>query len=400
MRGLLIFTEVYNPGGGNRYMTDLVNSIAEGYDEVVIASNNGGLYPEDARRLVRPFTFRPTGFVTRALFGNRIRNWPASIRKAVMLPLLLLEPFFFLINVFAFLWLLVRLQPSRVLSCNGGYPAAAACLAMVVAAQLARIPVALSVVSMPAKRRRFLWPYDKAVDWLVWGAVDLVVVNAQVIARALSADHGMPAAKSEVIYNGLEDQQPSGLVRRGDADSRAPLVVGCIARMDVAKGALILLDAFATLAKTQPQLRLALAGSGDASAELAHRCELLGLQDRVEIMGHYAGDVGALLATFDVYVFPSLWEGFPYSIVEAMRAGVPVVATRVGGIPEAIADGKEGLLVEPGSSMAIVGALERLLNDAQLRQALGRNARSKFENSLLLSRMHARTRQVFSGHQF
>lgn len=399
MKGLLVFTEVYNPGGGNRYMTDLVNAIADGYDEVVIASNNGGLYPEDAWRLTRPFTFRPTGFVTRALLGNCIRNWPVTVQKMIMVPLLFLEPLFFLVNVMAFLWLLVRLQPSRVLSCNGGYPAAAACLAMVVAARLARISVVLSVVSMPAKRRRFLWPYDRGIDWLVWGAVDLVIVNAQVIARALCANRSMPAEKFEVIYNGLEDQQPAGLARSGDK-SHAPFVIGCIARMDIAKGALVLLDAFAELEKSRPQLRLVLAGSGDASAELARRCKLLGLQDRVEIMGHYAGDVGALLATFDVYVFPSLWEGFPYSIVEAMRAGVPILATRVGGIPEAITDGEEGLLVEPGSSDAIVDALQRLIDDAPLRQSLGKCARRKYENNLSLSKMHLRIGEVFAGHQF
>jgi len=124
------------------------------------------------------------------------------------------------------------------------------------------------------------------------------------------------------------------------------------------------------------------------------------LQGRVELLGHYGGDVDALLSRFNLYVFPSLWEGFPYSIVEAMRAGVPIVATRVGGIPEAIMDGKEGLLVEPGSRDAIVDALQRLLDDPDLRRSLGRHARLKYENSLSLDKMHLRVREVFAAHQF
>lgn len=398
MKSLLVFTEVYNPGGGNRYMTDLVNGIAENYDEIHVSSNRGGLYAEDVRRLNRPVVFRPSGFVTRALLGNYIRAWPLIVRNLIMSPLVLLEPLFFIFNVVLFCRLLGRLQPSRVLSCNGGYPAAAACLAMVIAARLMRVPVALSVVSMPAIRRSVLWPYEKLVDVLVWKAVKLVVVNAQVIADALCTSRRMPSGKVAVVYNGLEEKDSSSLVRGGSAHDS--VVIGCIARMDIAKGALVLFEAFASLAKLRPKLRLVLAGHGDASAELARRTKSFGLQGRVEMLGHYDGDVNTLLDSFDIYVFPSLWEGLPYSLIEAMRAGIPIVATRVGGIPEVIEDGNEGLLVEPGSSDAIVGALERLLEDPQLKLSVGRNARLKYEKSLSLDKMHLRVRDVFAARQF
>ena len=396
MKKLLVFTEVYNPGGGNRYMTDLVNGISKNYEEVHIATNRGGFYPEDAQRLKRPFASRSVGFVTRSLLGNYIRAWPLPIRNAIASPLVLLEPLFFLFNVALFCLLLRRLKPARVLSCNGGYPAAAACLAMVVAARLSGLPVALSIVSVPTARRPFLRLYEKFIDRLVWRAVDLVIVNAQAIADFLRAIRDMPPGKVAVIYNGLEEK--SGLVSSGKGGGR--VVIGCIARMDVAKGALVLFDAFAALARLRPDLRLVLAGHGDASVELARRTESLGLQGRVEMLGHYEGDVDALLSTFDLYVFPSLWEGFPYSIIEAMRAGALIVATRVGGIPEAIMDGKEGLLVEPGSRDAIVDALQRLLDDPDLRRSLGCHARLKYENSLSLDKMHLRVREVFAAHQF
>lgn len=396
MKKLLVFTEVYNPGGGNRYMTDLVNGISKNYEEVHIATNRGGLYPEDAQRLKQPFASRSVGFVTRSLLGNYIRAWPLPIRNAIASPLVLLEPLFFLFNVLLFWQLLRHLKPSRILSCNGGYPAAAACLAMVVAARLSGLPVALSIVSVPTARRPFLRLYEKFIDRLVWRAVDLVIVNAQAIADFLRAIRDMPPGKVAVIYNGLEEKP--GLVSSGKGGGR--VVIGCIARMDVAKGALVLFDAFAALARLRPELRLVLAGHGDASAELARCIESFGLQGRVEMLGHYEGDVDALLSTFDLYVFPSLWEGFPYSIVEAMRAGATIIATRVGGIPEAITDGKEGLLVEPGSRDAIVAALERLLDDPHLRRFLGRNARLKYEDSLSLDKMHLRVREVFAAHQF
>jgi glycosyltransferase involved in cell wall biosynthesis len=396
VKKLLVFTEVFNRGGSNRSVVDFVNSIADDFDEVCIANNSGALYPEDIRRLARPVTFCSVAFITRARFGNHIRSWPMLLRKAIAVPLLFLEPLFLICNVVLFCLLIGRLKPSRVLSCNGGYPAAAACLAMVVSARLLRRPVVLSIVSVATARKPFMWLYEKFVDHLVWRSVDFVIVNAQAIAYSLGTTRDMPHGKVEVIYNGLEEVPPAASSRKEDGR----FVIGCIARMDAAKGVLILLDAFAVLAESRPELRLVLAGHGDASAELLRRTKALGLDERVEMLGHYDGDVDALIRTFDLYVFPSLWEGFPFSIVEAMRAGAAIITTRVGGIPEAIMDGQDGLLIQPGSKDEIVKAIERLLDQPRLRSAMGHNARLKYESSLTLDRMRRRLREVCAKRQF
>jgi glycosyltransferase involved in cell wall biosynthesis len=267
---------------------------------------------------------------------------------------------------------------------------------MVVSARLLRRPVVLSIVSVATARKPFMWLYEKFVDHLVWRSVDFVIVNAQAIAYSLGTTRDMPHGKVEVIYNGLEEVPPAASSRKEDGR----FVIGCIARMDAAKGVLILLDAFAVLAESRPELRLVLAGHGDASAELLRRTKALGLDERVEMLGHYDGDVDALIRTFDLYVFPSLWEGFPFSIVEAMRAGAAIITTRVGGIPEAIMDGQDGLLIQPGSKDEIVKAIERLLDQPRLRSAMGHNARLKYESSLTLDRMRRRLREVCAKRQF
>lgn len=392
MNRLLIFTENYARGGGNRYLIDLVNSIADGYGEIIIASNRNGIFPEDIHRLQRSVALWPVIFITRSLLSNGLRFISASGRRIILSPLILLEPLFFLGNAAAFFFLLQRVKPSCVVSCNGGYPAAQASLAMVVAARISRLPVALSIVSMPAPRRGFLPLYEKLVDKLVWQSADVVIVNAKAIARALHERRGLPLCRAEVVYNGLEDLPAVIAAKKTDAEDC--LVIGCIARMDAAKGVLFLFEAFAHLAKRHPELRLVLAGQGDASEELSRRAQALGLQDRVQLLGHYSGDVCALLDTFDLYVFPSLWEGFPYSLVEAMRAGCSIVATDVGGIPEAITDGKEGLLVRPGTADEMAAAIERLLTDPGLRCELGRNARLRYECELTLDKMHGRMREA------
>jgi len=394
----MVFTEVYARGGW--YMVDLVNALGDRYDKITMTGNRGALYLGDERRLRQPFDWRPVHFVTRSRLGNSIKSWPLAIRNAIALPLVFAEPVFFVYNIVIFGLLLKRIQPSRVLSCNGGYPAASACLAMVVAAGLLRIPVALSVVSVPSRRRIFLRPflhfYDRFVDMLVARFATVVIVNAQAIATPLQLRHRIPASQIVVVHNGLEENHSSKCSVRQEGE----FVIGCIAHMNVAKGVLVLLDAFARLAQSIPELKLVLAGQGDASDELARRVKELGLERRVNLLGHFDGDVDALIRTFDLYVFPSFWEGLPYSIIEAMRAAATIITTNVGGIPEVITHEKQGLLIEPDSSDAIVTSISRLHEDPVLRVNLSRGARDRYETSFSLEKMQQHVRDVLKARQF
>lgn len=389
IKKILVFTENYARGGGNRYMIDLINSVGGDVNEVLVFSNAGGVYPEDTCRLNREINLKSISFFTRALLVSRLKFLSDDWRRVIGFPLILLEPFFYIYNIVIFLLLCCRLKPTRVLACNGGYPASQACLAMVVAASLLNIPTALSIVSMPAKRRKFLFLYEKLVDNLVWMSSDCLIVNANAIAQALSGKRGMPLDKSHVIYNGLDDLKYIDRI-----NDRSDFVIGCIARLDRSKGVLFLFDAFVSLLQTHPNLKLVLVGSGDASDELASRTRLLGLQDRVKLPGHFVGDVSELLSTFDIYCFPSLLEGFPYSILEALRSGCVIVATNVGGVPEAITDGIDGLLIDPGYSSVIACAVDRLINNKKLCVELSKNAKSKFERKFTLREMEKQAKAV------
>jgi glycosyltransferase involved in cell wall biosynthesis len=391
MSSLFVFTENYALGGGNRYLIDLVNGVFSLYKRVIIGSNSGGLFPADIHRLERPATVHTVKFLTASMVADRLGKIPRLLRRLCLLPFVLADPLLFFGNTLVFLALLAKMKPSVVLCCNGGYPAARSTLAMAVAARWSRIPVVLSIVSMPAPRRHLMRLYDGLVDKLVWNSANIVIVNAQAILHSLQITHGMPPHKCRVIYNGIEDAaSPGPATIKSDSD-----VIGCIARMDKGKGAIHLLDAFALIAQKYPSVELVMAGEGNASAELARRVCSMGLQDRVRLLGRYQGDVTILLRSFDIYAFPSLWEGFPYSIIEAMHAGCAIVSTNVGGIPEALVNGKEGLLVAPGSSGELFEAMDRLLADKNLRETLGRNARAKYERTFSLDVMRNHVREVF-----
>jgi glycosyltransferase involved in cell wall biosynthesis len=390
LKKLLVFTENYARGGGNRYMIDIVNAVAHNYNDIVFANNDGGIFPNDVARLQKPAFFQHLFFLTGARIRQALASSPKRPSPIFSLFLLIFEPFFFIFNVLSFMLKIKKIKPTSIISCNGGYPAAQASLAMVVAAKALGIPVALSIVSMPTPRKWYWRFYEKMIDKLVWYSASVVIVNAKAIDNALQEMRGIPPGLSQVIYNGLEDREINHLNKKQGEN----FVIGCVARMDIAKGVLHLLDAFTILAKKHPQLQLVLAGEGDASLLLLERVEGLGLQERVKLLGHYSDDVGALLDTFDIYVFPSLWEGFPYSIIESMRSRSVIVATAVGGIPEAITHGEEGLLIKPGEVNQIVLAIECLLADEEMRHRLANNARLKFENELSLQKMHSTVQET------
>lgn len=391
MRRLLVFTENYSRGGGNRYLIDMVNALAGEFDGVVIASNQGGVFPEDLGRLSQQAVLTSFHFITKARVACGLNGLPPLLVRALTFPFFFIEPFLFLYNTLMFFIYLGRRKPSLVLSCNGGYPGGRANLALVVAAAIRKIPVAMSVVSTPMPLKRLLAFYEAYVDRLVWRCADVVVVNAATIASGLSAARGMPLEKTVVVHNGLSAPRPAAWKDRG-----SNLTIGCIARTDRAKGVFFLVDAFERLAARYPGIRLKLVGRGDAHAELEARAQTPGLKGCMDVAGYFTGDMDALLDSIDIYVFPSLQEGLPYSILEAMSAGKAIVATRVGGIPEAITDGAEGLLVEPASVQGLEVAMERLIVDAELRKRLGSNASARFSREFTLEAMRARVKEVFA----
>ena len=377
-RRLLVFTENYARGGGNRYCVDLVNALATSYDEVILASNEGGIFPEDSARLAGNVVVEKAPFLTRSKARHSLRHIPRIARAPWLFVLSMAEPLLFRVNVRLLTRLILQTRPDCVLGCNGGYPAARATLAMVVAAHRCGIPAVLSVVSMPTPRGTSTSLYDRSIDARVWRSVRLVIVNARAIADALTAQHDMPPALAKTIYNGLPDAPYT-------SERESSWTIGFVARLDKAKGVMVLLDAFKELAAKWPKLTLRLIGQGDASAMLADRARELGIGPRVVASGYTDADIHPTLESFRVYAFPSFHEGLPYSILEAMRAGCTIVSTAVGGIPEVLRDGREGVLVPARDARALAEAIDRLLSDEETSSRLGRAARDRFERNYLIS---------------
>ena len=230
-------------------------------------------------------------------------------------------------------------------------------------------------------RSRMAFGYVRAEVLL--SRLGAVVVPSQALARYL-IDRGMPAARVHVIPHGIDVPAVS---HRADAVREGPVVVGATSNLEHEKGVDVLIEACALASRS---IRLELLGDGARRAEL----ERLALERGVDtgFAGHVA-DVRTRLATFDIFALPSRAENFPVGALEAMAAGLPVVATRVGGVPELVVDGETGLLVEPEDAAALAGALDALTGDDSTRGRLGeagaRRARELFDADRMATRMLA-----------
>jgi glycosyltransferase involved in cell wall biosynthesis len=143
-------------------------------------------------------------------------------------------------------------------------------------------------------------------------------------------------------------------------------------------------------AATGAPVELLLVGDGPTEYAVRRRAYDLGIEDRVRFLGS-RDDVAELMAASDIYVLATNWEGLPRSIIEALRAGLPVVATEQAGVPELVIHGDNGYLVERGNVDELAEMLARLISDAGLRAQMGARSRERYEAEFSFERMYRRT---------
>lgn len=158
--------------------------------------------------------------------------------------------------------------------------------------------------------------------------------------------------------------------------SDTDILVVSVGRLSEAKNPLLLLEAFSRASGSDEVFHLLLVGDGPLRGLIERRREELGLMGRVHLLG-VRSDVPTILGASDVFVLASDWEGNPLSVMEAMAAGLPVVATAVGGVPELVDEGMDGFLVPPRDPAALAAALRSLLREPERRKTLGAAARRK-----------------------
>lgn len=197
--------------------------------------------------------------------------------------------------------------------------------------------------------------------------VDGIVAISQKIADLL-AEGGVGREKIRVIHSGVD---PAPFQNAKAAESKSPLpVVGTVAVLEERKGHRFLLEAAALLKQEGYRLKYLFAGEGSQKEMLKKTAARLGLAEEVMFLG-FVSDIPSFLSKVGIFVLPSLYEGLGVAVLEAMAAGKPVVATGVGGLPEVVEDRVTGLLVPPGDSAALAGAISKLISEKALMEEMG-----------------------------
>jgi glycosyltransferase involved in cell wall biosynthesis len=227
---------------------------------------------------------------------------------------------------------------------------------------------------------RFAWGNRAA-----YGLAHRVLANSDGVASIL-ADEGVAPAKIVVVRNFLDESafevaSPAACAafRRELALADDAIVIGCVARLDPIKDHESLITAFADVRRDEPRAVLVLIGDGPYRAALEQHARSAGVADSVRFAGWRSNAVN-LHQWFDVSALASIAEGFPNAVIEAMAAGVPVVATNVGAVRDAVRDGETGLLVPSRDPRALAGALGRIVRDPALRTRLARAGRALAES--------------------
>lgn len=203
------------------------------------------------------------------------------------------------------------------------------------------------------------------------------------------------ARRVRVVHNGIDPPSefgPEPMVRGLAADG--PLI-GVLSGLRPGKGLETMIEAISLVRADGSRAQLVVAGEGVERARLERLAVDRGISDAVHLVG-LSPDPYAFLGAIDAFVLPSWAESFPYSVLEAMAVGLPIVATRVGGVPEAIENGVSGLLVEPRSPDQLAASVNAIVGDPVTAATLGAAARRRREQSFSLSRMVAGTLGVYS----
>jgi glycosyltransferase involved in cell wall biosynthesis len=283
---------------------------------------------------------------------------------------------------------------------TGPYHGKWACLA----ARAARAPVVVATEHQQAFR--LAGPArlaNAAADRLL----DAVITVSEHDRQTQLMWSGRPPDKIVMIHNGVDLDQFSPPGPDAVAAARARLgigrtapVAGTAARLHAQKGLLHLLRCLPALRPAWPDLEILIAGDGPERDRLEQEARSLGVDRQVRFLG-FRADVRDVIAATDVCVYPSEWEPLGISAVEAQACAKPVVASRVGGLQEVVADGVTGLLVAPADPAALAAALARILGDPELGRRMGRAGRARaeamFSRPAMVSQMQALYRRLLAA---
>jgi L-malate glycosyltransferase len=366
-RRIFLMVESFNMGGSEHQMVELARRINSSRYQVTVGCirAEGPLLGALQAAAIPVVEFRSTGMLK-----------PKGIYQLFRLALFLRKNRFHVVQTYDLYSTLIGVPASR----------------------LARTPV---VISSRRDLASWWWytPRNRRILRHIQNLSSFVVGNSVAVRDFLVKEDGFDPAKIRVILNGIDaDSYVRGRENRGalfPSFNEEDKLIAVVANMNVpTKGHQDLVEAAKKVCALFPRVRFILIGDGCERSNIERKISDLGLQECFCFLGRRS-DVPELLSCCDLSVLPSWAEGLPNAVIESLAAGLPVVATRVGGIPEIIEDGESGLLVPPHNPNCLAEAILRILNDPEFARLLGRAARDRVQRVFSFERLLRETANLY-----
>lgn len=359
-------------GGGERVFSQIIRGLNTDKFNTFVASRPGGTFAEKLREV--GVQIEPLDMTSRYNLGNVLR-----LKK------------------------IIKTKNIQIVHSQGGR----ADFYARIAAKIANAPILISSIAMLVEGydvgilRKSLYVF---MDRWTEKWVDKFIILTEALRRTLIERHNIPQEKIIKIHNGIEIEEYNPdleEIRNKKLEIRKEFglktdtpVIGAIGRLVWQKGFEYLIEAMSEVLKKYPDAKFLIAGEGPLKNRLVAESEKLSVVDRIAFAG-FRSDVKEILASIDVLAMPSLLEGLPLVLLEAMAMAKTIVATRIDGITEVLEDGKTGLLVPAKNSHALADVLIEILKDKKKASLLGRNARKMAEEKFSVERMVRQTESVY-----
>ncbi|MGB4504743.1 MAG: glycosyltransferase family 4 protein [Syntrophaceticus sp.] len=229
-------------------------------------------------------------------------------------------------------------------------------------------------------------------------AVSHTITVSETLKYELERHMWIPQEKTTVIYNGIDSDlflSSAGISRAAVGIPEDVPVIGTVARLEPAKGIKYLLEAAYLIDKEYGPVYFLIVGDGPDRESLQQQARMLGIEEKVIFYG-FSSDIPSLLPVFDIAAIPSLREGMSIFCLEALAAGLPVVASAVGGLTEIISPEKTGFLVPPGDPQALAETLLLLLHNREMAVSLGSKGKEMVVQYFTCSRMIEKTKEIYT----
>lgn len=381
---ILIFTDCMIFGGCEIVLTNIANSqtIKEHY-QIIYSYRNYKEYREQLlKRVDNNITFPLPLFSNESFYYNISLKKNSLPRKLIwnLLSIIDYSKIYYLPNFIVLFRVFKKLNPDILFINNGGYPGAKSCRFAALVAKLAGIrTIIFNVNNMAFPSKSIL---DKMYDRIVDKSVDIFVTASKAAGIRLSEVRGFSQKKLFSIPNTVKEIsiKNNRLLRQEFEIDNKALIIGSVGLLTKRKGFDILIKSIHELRNRNPKLnfKLVIFGEGEEKHSLNELLIELNLNDFVLLPGHYSNVID-YISGFDVFVLPSNSnEDMPYVILEAMMLKKPVIGTSIAGIPEEIADGETGFIVEPRNYDQLSKEIEFLLKYDNIRHSFGENGYQKY----------------------